>query len=214
MMEQKQSENIPQKKRKGGIVLIGGIVLTLLWMWIFPEYLYPLWKNFTFLPDPFYFPIEEFLALNGHYNSPVIYIGGFILLVGTLIWSLKLNGRLQKSYEYILLAAIIMLLAAMILPCMCVSREVGRRLRCTAHLKEAYCKLSLYSSENNGLLPDKFVISDSKHQINYYGKNRSLREKTFVLFEDAVRCHAGDLRHQMLSNGEIRRFYPWKNNID
>ena len=212
MMEQNKSENIQPEKRKGGIVLICGIVLTLLWMWIFPQYFYPLWKNFTFLPDPFYFPIEEFLALNGHYNSPVIYIGGFILLVGTLIWSLKLNGRLKKSYEYILLAALIVLMAAMLLPCMCASREVGRRLRCVSKLKEAYCRLSLYGSENNGLLPDEFAVNESKHRINYFGKGRSLPDKIFILLEDAERCHAGDLRHQLLSNGEIKTFYPWKNN--
>jgi hypothetical protein len=103
-------------------------------------------------------------------------------------------------------------MAAMLLPCMCASREVGRRLRCVSKLKEAYCRLSLYGSENNGLLPDEFAVNESKHRINYFGKGRSLPDKIFILLEDAERCHAGDLRHQLLSNGEIKTFYPWKNN--
>ena len=30
------------------------------------------------------------------------------------------------------------------------------------------------------------------------------------LLEDVQRCHAGDLRHQIWSDGKIKVFHPWK----
>lgn len=64
-------------------------------------------EKITFLPEGIYFPVEEFLALNTNHNSPIVLIGGFLIIVCTLIWSLKLNGKLQKSYEYILTVTLI-----------------------------------------------------------------------------------------------------------
>ena len=204
-MEQKEN-----KKRKAGIVLICGTILSLLWLWIFPELLYPCWLKITFLPDWIYFPVEEFLALNVVHNTPFTTIGGFCIILATLIWALKLKGKPQKIYEYILLAVIVFLLAAMMLPCLCAPREKARRLRCRAYILQAYCEISLYADENNGKLPGTFIVKEIKHPISYYGKGHSLQEKPFVILEDAVRCHAGDLRHRMLSNGKIEYFYPWK----
>ena len=136
-------EQSGNKKRQAGIILICGITVAVLWMWILPLILCPLWENFTFLPESFYFPVEEFLALNGHHNSPIIQVVGFFMIVFTLIWALKLNGKLQKSYEYISIAVIFFLTAAMMLPCLCRPKEVGRRLRCISNLKEAYHQISL-----------------------------------------------------------------------
>ena len=198
------------KKRKAGIILICGFTVAVLWIWIFPQFLYPLWKKCSFLPESIYFTIEEFLALNGHHNSPIVLLGGFFIIVFTLIWSLKLNGKLQKSYEYILIAVIIFLMTLMLMPCLCAPREVGRRLQCVSELKEAYRQISLYADENKGKLPDTFTVKNSRYLINYYGKGRSLKEAPFVLLEDAQRCHAGDLRHQIWSNGKIKVFHPWK----
>ncbi len=44
----------------------------------------------------------------------------------------------------------------------------------------------------------------------FAGKGRSLKDAPFVLLEDAQRRHAGDLRHQIWSNGKIKVFHPWK----
>ena len=210
-MEKNKNENIPQKKRKGGIVLICGMTLAFFWMFIFPQLHSVWWKICSFLPEACYFQVEEFLALNAaDRSSPLILIGGFVIIAGTLFLALKLNGRLQKSYEYILLAVIILLAAAMMLPHLCAPREISRRLYCVSMLKEAYCHVSLYSAGNNGELPDSVTVRTLKHAVKYHGKGRSLQEKVFVILEDAECCHAGDLRHQVLSNGEIKPFYPWK----
>lgn len=204
-MEQKKNKNL-----KAGIVLICGIFLGVHWIWIFPQYACPLWKTFSFLHKSFYFPIEEFLALNCHHNSPIVLTGGFFIIVITLLWSLKLNGKPQKYYEYILITFIIFLAAAIMMPCLCAPRETARRLRCASQLKEAYYQISLYADKNNGRLPDVFFVKEMKHSITYYGKGHSLQEKPFIILEDAGHCHAGDMRHQLLSNGEIQSFYPWK----
>ena len=76
-------------------------------------------EKITFLPEGIYFPVEEFLALNTNHNSPIFLIGSFLIFICTLICSLKFNGKLQKSYEYILIAVIIFLTEAMMLPCLC-----------------------------------------------------------------------------------------------
>ena len=209
-MDQNKNKKTHPQKRKAGIILICGTALAFLWLWIFPQFLCPLWRKFTFLPEEIYFPIEEFWALNINHNSPIVLIGGFLIIVCTLIWSLKLNGKLQKSYEYILIAVIIFLMTLMLMPCLCAPREVGRRLQCVSELKEAYRQISLYADENKGKLPDTFTVKNSRYLINYYGKGRSLKEAPFVLLEDAQRCHAGDLRHQIWSNGKIKVFHPWK----
>ena len=76
-------------------------------------------EKITFLPEGIYFPVEEFLALNTNHNSPIFLIGSFLIFICTLFCSLIFNGKLQKSYEYILIAVIIFLTAAMMLPCLC-----------------------------------------------------------------------------------------------
>lgn len=209
-MELDKQQKTHLQKRKAWLILISGVVLAVLWLWLLPQCLLPTWEIFTFLPEAFYFPIEEFLALNAHHNSLLVQLGGVVIIACTLVWSLKLNGKPQKSHEYIALAVVILLLGAMMLPCLCVSHEVARRLRCASELKEAYLQLSLFADENNGKLPGTFAREGDKHPINYYGTGRSLQESPFVLLEDAQRCHAGDVRHQLWSNGEIKTFYPWK----
>ena len=75
-MDQNENKKTHPKKRKAGIILICGTALAFLWLWIFPQFLCPLWRKFTFLPEEIYFPIEEFLALNINHNSPIVLIGG------------------------------------------------------------------------------------------------------------------------------------------
>lgn len=205
-----EEKMLRSQKRKAGIVLICGCTLAMLWMVFFP-FFYFWWLKCAFLPDVIYFPIEEFLALNAHGNSPYVFVGGFLISTTTLIWAFKLNGKPKKVYEYVFLVIIIIMLLWMLFPCLCRPKEVSRRARCCAALKEAYAQISLYADENGGKLPDSVVFPDFiEHPVNYLGKGRSLKEKKFVLFEDASRYHAGDLRHRMYSNGEIKQHYPWK----
>ena len=205
-----EEKMLRSQKCKAGIVLICGCTLAMLWMVFFP-FFYFWWLKCAFLPDVIYFPIEEFLALNAHSNSPYVPVGGFLISTTTLIWAFKLNGKPKKVYEYVFLVIIIIMVLWMLFPCLCRPKEVSRRARCCAALKEAYAQISLYADENGGKLPDSVVFPDFiEHPVNYLGKGRSLKEKKFVLFEDASRYHAGDLRHRMYSNGEIKQHYPWK----
>ena len=196
---------------KSGVILIAGSVLTIFWMYGLPLFFYKWWQEVTFLPDKIYFPIEEFLALNNHPNSPWITIGGFLIIITTILLSWKLNGRPKKRYELALLPIVILLLAGIMFPCLCRPLEYSRRARCAAQLKTSFLELKLYAEENNCFqLPETVSLPECKHKVNYYGKGRSLKSKPFVLFEDAERCHAGDLRHIILSDGTMKLFYPWK----
>ena len=92
------------KKKQAGIVLIAGFLLFGVWnlFWFSP--VYPLWQKLDGrLPENIYFPVEEFLALNGHHNSIYALSGSLIIAIGTIAWAWKLNGKLQKWYEYLLL---------------------------------------------------------------------------------------------------------------
>ena len=61
-------------------------------------------------------------------------------------------------------------------------------------------------------LPDHVQFQNRDgHAVRYLGKGHSWKEPKFILFEDAERCHAGDLRHRFWSDGKIEFFYPWKN---
>ena len=195
---------------KGGMILIAGSILAILWMFGLPTFFYWGWQKITFLPDKIYFPVEEFLALNSHQNSPWVYIGGFMIITATILLSWKINGKPEKKYQCILFAAIIILLAALLFPCLCRPVEYGRRARCRSSLKLAWDELYTYAQENNFQLPDTVLLPECKHKVNYYGKGRSLKEPPFVLFEDAERCHAGDMRHILMSDQTVKVFYPWK----
>ncbi len=202
-----------EKKRhfsKGGIFLICGTLLGFAWMFGLPLWFHFGWQKINFLPDKIYFPVEEFLALNAHPNSPFIYLGGFLIITSTILLSWKFNGKPEKKYKYILLAAVIVLLAALLFPCLCRPREVSKRARCWSAMKLSYYELLEYAKANNSMLPDTVSIPECKHKVNYYGKGRSLKEKPFVLFEDAERCHAGDMRHIFMSDCTVKSFYPWK----
>lgn len=210
-MPENTVKNANHRKRKAAVVLLSGTALILLWIWIIPNLFLPLCQCFSFLPESLYFPLEEFAALHGHHNSLIVSIGGFLLMICTMIVAWKLNGKPAKVYEYILSGVIVILLLAMMMPCLCVPREVARRVRCLGMLKEIYQELSVYAEENKGLFPASFPVKEKGHPVLYYGEGRSLGEPAFLLLEDAARSHAGDLRHQMWSNGEVKIIYPWKN---
>ena len=110
-----EEKMLRSQKCKEGIVLICGCTLAMLWMVFFP-FFYFWWLKCAFLPDVIYFPIEEFLALNAHGNSPYVPVGGFLLSTTTLIWAFKLNGKPKKVYEYVFLVIIIIMLLWILFP--------------------------------------------------------------------------------------------------
>ena len=123
------------KKIQAGIVLIAGFLLFGVWnlFWFSP--VYPLWQKLDGrLPENIYFPVEEFLALNGHHNSIYALSGSLIIAIGTIAWAWKLNGKLQKWYEYLLLFILFFVAVMISMPCLCRPREHARRLRCSAML--------------------------------------------------------------------------------
>ena len=198
-------------KCKAGIVLIAGFSLSGLWVWFFSGPAYPLWrKSDGHLPENIYFPIEEFLALNSHPNSPYVYVTGAVIAVGAMLLALKLNGRLQKWYEYVLLLLAVFVLAALLLPCLCRPAEYGRRARCLGTLRRTYHALELYAGENDNAFPEAADVSEIRHPVHYYGKGKHLTDKPFVILEDACRIHAGDMRHRLWSNGGFDVVYPWR----
>ena len=85
------------KKKQAGIVLIAGFLLFGVWnlFWFSP--VYPLWQKLNGrLPENIYFPVEEFLALNGHHNSIYALGGSLIIAIGTIAWA-RIFPRIAKS---------------------------------------------------------------------------------------------------------------------
>lgn len=195
-------------KQQAGIVLLCGTAVAV--CWCFLDKLCFLWKKCTFLPAGFYFPLEEFLALYTHRNSPFFSIGGLVIVLITLLWSFKLYGRLKKKYEYLPLLLIILLWAVILSPCLCVSREHARRMLCQSQLKKIYMTCELYAQEHNNAFPATIDNGSLRHKVYYYGKDQKRIMPRFILLEDAEYCHAGDMRHRIWSDGEIEYFYPWK----
>ena len=180
------------------------------WLFLLPEILSQTWKICTFLPEKIYFPAEEFLALNNHHNSLYIIAGGFFIALFTVIFALKANGKPQKLYEYFLLIIIISAMILMLMPCLCAPAEHARRIRCQSYLKEIFITCDLYALEHEGFFPDSTDINKLKHSVRYFGKNKKRTDSPFVVLEDAEKIHAGNMRHQIWSNGEIRKVYTWK----
>ena len=118
------------KKKQAGIVLIAGFLLFGVWNLVWFSPVYPLWQKLDGrLPENIYFPVEEFLALNGHHNSIYASLGSFIIAIGTIVWARKLNGKLQKYYEYLLLFILLFVAAMITMPCLCRPVEHARRIR-------------------------------------------------------------------------------------
>ena len=198
-------------KIKTRIILLLGILLSVFWMLFFSAPAYPAWQRLDDdLPEKIYFPIEEFLALNCHQNSPYTYIGGAVILSGAVLLVLKLEGKLQKWYKYILLIFVLFGLLWVLFSCLCRPAAYGRRARCAAMLRQVYCTIELYAEKNGGAFPGILDDNTLNHQIFYYGKGKTLNDKPFIVLEDAFRLHAGDMRHRIWSNGEGEVFYPWR----
>ena len=186
------------KKKQAGIVLIAGFLLFGVWNLVWFSPVYPLWQKLDGrLPENIYFPVEEFLALNGHHNSIYALLGSLIIAIATIIWAWKLNGKLQKWYEYLLLFILLFVSAMITMPCLCRPVEHARRRRCDAKLRMTYVALKLYAEDNNNAFPETTVIPDTAqigkitHPVNYYGKGKSLNGKPFIILEDIMRDTRG-----------------------
>ena len=196
--------------RKAKIVLICGTSLAICWSWVLPDRWRIWWENCSFLPEKYYFPVEEFLALNVHHNSLYASIGGIIIATTGLIWAWQLSGRRKKPHEYCLLFVIAVFLLLMSLPCLCRPPEYVRRMRCRSELKEIYLLCEKYAEKHGNLFPDVIDQSGTKHPAIYRGSGKRRDDRPFVLLEDPQGVHAGDMRHRVWSNGEVEIFYPWK----
>ena len=199
------------KKRssKAGIILICGSLISMFWLTIVPMIVTPLWKKFNFLPERIYFTVEEFLALKIHHNSPYITIVGLIVFVTALIWSIKIHGKFQKWYEYLLVIVLMIFVIGMMLPCLCRPMEQVKRSRCKSQLKKIYIICNLYAQDNLNYFPDIIDNDQLPHSISYYGRGKKIVDSPFILLEDTENIHAGAMKHRIWSNGEIEKFYPW-----
>ena len=203
--------NEPEKQPhriKAAVILAAGVVLTFLWIRFWHDGA-QFWSVMEpLLPPSWYFPVEEFLALNNH-NSPWSLIGGPVIAIGFLIWAIRTNSGKMRLWEKALLGLIVIAVMMFLLPCLCAPVEAGRRLRCISEMRMTYMELFVRYPDR---LPDHVQFQNRDgHAVRYLGKGRSWKEPKFILFEDAERCHAGDLRHRIWSDGEIDVFYPWKN---
>ena len=202
-----ESEKQPHRM-KAAVILAAGAVLFFLWLFLW-SYGAQYWPAFrSLLPPSVYFPIEEFLALNDH-NSPWSLIGGPVIAIGFLIWAIRTNnGGKMRLWEKALLGLIVISVLMFLLPCLRAPVETGRRLRCISEMKITYMELFVRYPDR---LPDHVQFQNRDgHAVRYLGKGRSWKEPKFILFEDAERCHAGDLRHRIWSDGSVDHFYPWK----
>jgi len=205
----------PEKKhfrRKPALILAAGAVLFFLWLGLW-SYGAQYWPEFRpLLPPSLYFRVEEILALNDR-NSPLSLIGVCLITSGFLIWAIRANGRKLRIREGALPGLIVVLLLLFWLPGLRAPLEKVRRLKCTSGMKWAWLELRVKHPDK---LPDKLpdevdTLLRKKHvMIRYHGAGRNWKEPRFILFEDEGRCHAGELRHRLWSDGKVESWYPWK----
>lgn len=55
--------------------------------------------------------------------------------------------------ELLIVISIIAILAAMLLPALTRSKDMGRRISCTSNLKQISCGIQMYVNDNNGWMP-------------------------------------------------------------
>lgn len=187
--------------------MICSILLPVFWGLLL-SFLKSFWyKTESFLPDWIYFPIEEFFAFNIHNNTLFMKLPMALLFAVFFIWSLVLNGRKIRFFDFLMVFFVLLFFLFLMMPCLCRPAEYARRANCIAVMKSVCQNLSLYT-EN---LPEELDVQPRKGQkVHYFGKNKNINDKKFILFEDADRSHAGNLKHRLYSDGTFEAFYPWK----
>ena len=174
-----ESEKQPHRL-KAVVILAAGVVLTFLWIRFWHDGA-RFWSVMEPLLAPsWYYPVEEFLALNNH-NSPWSLIGGPVIAIGFLIWAIRTNnGGKMRLWEKALLGLIVISVLMFLLPCLCAPVEAGRRLRCISEMKMTYMELFVRYPDR---LPDHVQFQNRDgHAVRYLGKGRSLKEPKFILF--------------------------------
>ena len=202
--------NEPEKqthRKKAAVILAAGVVLTFLWsrFWHDGRQCWSVME--PLLPQSWYFPVEEFLALNDH-NSPWNTFGIPVISIGFLIWAIRTNGRKLYLWEKTLVGMIIFLILLFSQPCLCAPKEKFFRVECVSAMRTM--RLELLDRYPDRLPNHVQIKNRDGHAVRYLGKGRSWKEPKFILFEDAERCHAGDLRHRYWSDGTVDHYYPWK----
>lgn len=197
-------------KLQAGIILFCGTVAAMFWF-VFSSSVFEQWgRKCSFLPDRLYYPIEEFLALHSHQNDPYTYGISFVIASFFAWFAHRLCRELKSWCRGVFFAFLVLLLLALLFPCLCRPREIGRRARCQYELKQIYMECANYAGNNGGCFPDSIDTSKLKHKISYHGKNKKSTGEPFILLEDGENVHAGNMQHRIWSDGELEQFYPWK----
>ncbi|MBR2508188.1 MAG: hypothetical protein IKB71_00415 [Lentisphaeria bacterium] len=196
-----------KKKLKAFLLMSGSILLPSCWGLLL-SFLNTFWyKTYSFLPDCIYFPVEEFFAFNIHNNTMFMKLPMAFLFVVFFIWALVENGRNIKFFDFLMIIFVLIFFIFLMMPCLCRPMEYVRRKNCAAVMHSMYQTMSSYA-EN---FPDRIELEPHDgHKIHYFGEGKNINDSKFILFEDADRVHAGNLKHRMYSDGTVEHFYPWK----
>ena len=176
------------------------------------EFLLQLWgKLFGILPDEYFFPCEEFIAFRSHGNTLPGSLFFLLLSLGILIYMVRRIRKKDIQAGFFLFLIVLFLASACnLLPCLCRALEYGRRSRCQSHLRKSGMDLKLYLEEYE-TLPSKIIVEVPHGGIAVpLPLNSKMSDCRHVVYEDAPRTHAGDLRHRLWSDGTIDSCYPWK----
>ncbi|MEI3040093.1 MAG: hypothetical protein V8T90_13615 [Victivallales bacterium] len=193
--------------------LLGTLGIFIAWVWNglwTSGILFRRWQDlYGFMPDHIFFPGEEFIVLNAHDNSWLPSLGFLVLAVVSIILSFR-----QKKLTFGLLIIIFIsffIVIVSLLPCLCRAREYSYRISCQKNLKSSSLQLIQYIQAYQQF-PENFDI-----KVGRAGKicvilspEKKTSGERFVIFEDAPRTHAGDLRHRLWSDGVVNSYYPWK----
>jgi hypothetical protein len=200
-------EERKKAKTKTFLLMLGSILLPSCWGLLL-SFLNTFWhKTYSFLPARIYFPVEEFFAFNIHNNTMFMKLPMALLFIVFFVWALIENGRDIRFFDFLMIIFVLIFFIFLMMPCMCRPLEYVCRKNCAAVMRSMYQTMSLYV-EN---LPDRieFELHDG-HKIHYFGEGKNINDSKFVLFEDADRVHAGNLKHRFYSDGSCEEYYHWK----
>ena len=175
------------------------------------ELLLHLWGNlFGILPDRYFFPCEEFIAFQSHGNPLPASLFFWVLSLGILIYMVR-QARKKEIQAGFLFFLIVLFLASTcnLLPCLCRAKEYGRRIRCQGDLRKIGMELKSYLDKYE-IFPSEVIIEKPHGRIAVSLLSDSkMSGFRYLVYEDAPRTHAGDLRHRLWSDGTIDFSYPW-----
>ena len=175
------------------------------------ELLLHLWGNlFGILPDRYFFPCEEFIAFQSHGNSLPASLFFWVLSLGILIYMVRQTRKKEIQAGFLFFLIVLFLASTCnLLPCLCRAKEYGRRIRCQSDLRKIGMELKLYLDKYE-TFPSEVIIEKPHGRIAVSLLSDSkMSGFRYLVYEDAPRTHAGDLRHRLWSDGTIDFSYPW-----